>query len=218
MSQKLNFLKAAAALLVLCLPLCKPAASVGAVTSKNLDYLSEIRSDGYFCWPSNKRPLKVFFQPGDGVPGYKNRFVNCLSSCFDEWANASNGQISWSRVGQPSQADVVVCWTDTVTERAEGTEAGRTKTFASYNTATNCGTIHGAQMLLLTRLPEREFSADELRRAYLHEVGHALGIAGHSKDPNDIMYYAVTEHASPHLDERDRATIDHLYRNLSVRS
>lgn len=218
MSKKLNLLKFAASLVILSLSLFKPAASVGAVASKNLDYLSEIRSDGYFCWPSSKRPLKVYFQPGNGVPGYKSRFVGCLSSCFDEWVTASNGQISWSRVDLPSQADVVVRWTNTVTERAEGTEAGRTKTFASYNTATNCGTIHGAQMLLLTRLPEREFTADELRRAYLHEVGHALGIAGHSKDPNDIMYYAVTEHANPHLDDRDKATIDHLYRNLSMRS
>jgi hypothetical protein len=25
------------------------------------------------------------------------------------------------------------------------------------------------------------------------------------------MYYAVTQHASPHLDDRDKATLVHLY-------
>ena len=176
-----------------------------------VDYISEIKPDGLYCWPASKLPVKVYFQPAKKVLGYKSRFVPCLASCFDEWAAASSGKLSWVRVDDPSQANIVVRWTNAVTERAEGTEAGRTKTFASLNTATNCGTIRGAEIRLLTRLPEREFSSDELRRAYLHEVGHAFGIAGHSHNPEDVMYYAVTQHASPHLDERDKSTINRLY-------
>lgn len=187
--------------------------NVSAITrpGKGGDYLSEIQADGFYCWPVAKLPIKVYFQSAKNVPGYKNKFADCLTSCFDEWSEASGGKIAWVRVYDPSLANISVRWTSAVTERAEGTEAGRTKTFASLNTVTNRGTIHGAEMLLLTRLPEREFTADQVRRAYLHEVGHAFGIAGHSHNPNDIMYYAVTEHASPHLDDRDKATIVNLY-------
>jgi len=60
-------------------------------------------------------------------------------------------------------------------------------------------------------LPEREFSESEVKRAYLHEVGHAFGIAGHSSEPADIMFFAVRKNQSPHLSERDVATINHLY-------
>jgi Matrixin len=175
------------------------------------DYLSEMKEDGYYCWPVEKLPIKVYFQAGKKVSGYKSKFRQCLASCFDEWSKASGGKIAWIEVSDPAQANISVRWTNTVTERAEGTEAGRTKTFATLDTRTNRGTIKAAEMLLLTRLPDREFSADEVRRAYLHEVGHAFGIAGHSHNPADIMYYAVTQHASPHLDDRDKATLVHLY-------
>jgi hypothetical protein len=175
------------------------------------DYLSEMKEDGYYCWPVEKLPIKVYFQPGKKVTGYKSKFHQCMASCFDEWSKASGGKIVWVEVSDPAQANINVRWTNTVTERAEGTEAGRTKTFATLDTRTNRGTIKAAEMLLLTRLPNREFSADEVRRAYLHEVGHAFGIAGHSHNPADIMYYAVTQHASPHLDDRDKATLVHLY-------
>jgi predicted Zn-dependent protease len=175
------------------------------------DYLSDMKEDGYYCWPVEKLPIRVYFQSGKKVAGYKSRFRQCLQSCFDEWSTASGGKITWVEVSDPAQANISVRWTNTVTEGAEGTEAGRTKTYATLDTRTNRGTIKSAEMLLLTRLPDREFSAGEVRRAYLHEVGHAFGIAGHSHNPADIMYYAVTQHASPHLDDRDKATLVHLY-------
>jgi hypothetical protein len=175
------------------------------------DYLSEMKEDGYYCWPAEKLPIKVYFQSGKKISGYKSKFRRCMESCFDEWSNASGGKLAWVEVSDPSQANINVRWTRTVTERAEGTEAGRTKTYATLDIRTNHGTIRAAEMLLLTRLPDREFSPDEVRRAYLHEVGHAFGIAGHSHNPADIMYYAVTQHASPHLDDRDKATLVHLY-------
>ncbi|CAK9252037.1 unnamed protein product [Sphagnum jensenii] len=154
------------------------------------DYLLEMQDDGYYCWPAEKLPIKVYVQPGKKVAGYRSKFRQCLQSCFDEWSNASGGKITWVEVFDPAQANIIVRWTNTVTERADGTEAGRTKTFATLDTRTNRGTIRAAEMLLLTRLPDREFSTDEVRRAYLHEVGHAFGIAGHSNNPADIMYYA----------------------------
>jgi predicted Zn-dependent protease len=44
----------------------------------------------------------------------------------------------------------------------------------------------------------------------LHEMGHALGIWGHSPDPGDTMYARVT-HETPQLSDRDRNTLRKLY-------
>jgi predicted Zn-dependent protease len=45
----------------------------------------------------------------------------------------------------------------------------------------------------------------------LHEMGHALGIGGHSPDPQDIMYPSASATATTGLSERDRATLAELY-------
>ena len=38
-----------------------------------------------------------------------------------------------------------------------------------------------------------DWSKDEMRAIVLHELGHALGIRGHSSSKGDIMYYQVQE-------------------------
>jgi predicted Zn-dependent protease len=182
------------------------------------DYLSDVAADGLYCWSMDKLPVKVFFQPAEGVEGYRSSYPKILADCFDEWVQASVGKLGWTEVSHATEADIIVRWTAQASERGQGTEAGRTKTFAQLNTLTNRGTIHGAEMTLLTRLPEREFSESEVKRAYLHEVGHAFGIAGHSSEPADIMFFAVRKNQSPHLSERDVATINHLYDGYRTRT
>jgi predicted Zn-dependent protease len=39
----------------------------------------------------------------------------------------------------------------------------------------------------------RQWSKDEMRAIVLHELGHALGIQGHSESKGDIMFWQVQE-------------------------
>ncbi|MBX9687103.1 MAG: matrixin family metalloprotease, partial [Candidatus Obscuribacterales bacterium] len=59
--------------------------------------------------------------------------------------------------------------------------------------------------------PESSLSDDKLRQTALHEVGHALGLNGHSSNPGDIMYFASVAVNSPQLSERDIKTLQLLY-------
>lgn len=49
---------------------------------------------------------------------------------------------------------------------------------------------------------------DQIYRMALHEIGHAIGIWGHSPDPGDIMF---THPIATHLSDRDIRTVRKLY-------
>lgn len=61
-----------------------------------------------------------------------------------------------------------------------------------------------------------EATPGQVYATMLHEVGHALGLGGHSPDPQDVMYRA-TSRGQGQLTERDRETLRLLYERPSGR-
>ncbi len=57
----------------------------------------------------------------------------------------------------------------------------------------------------------RSFSDTDTYKTCLHEVGHAIGMEGHSNTPSDIMYPMLNSAQTPYLKERDINTIAALY-------
>lgn len=187
------------------------------------DYLDEIAAEGKYTWKKERFPLKVYIKPDPSVPGFRSVMPDMVRTSFDEWTESVSGKVSWTEVASPAQADISVCWTDEAVDHGKGTEGGRTKTFARINHATNRGTIDRAEMTLLTRLPYGggHLGDTEIKRAYLHEVGHAFGLTGHSSTRGDVMYYAVGPRQDAILGARDIATLNRLYNGypeISARS
>jgi predicted Zn-dependent protease len=58
----------------------------------------------------------------------------------------------------------------------------------------------------------------EIMRTCLHEVGHALGIDGHSADVNDVMYFSESAKHMGTLTRRDMVTIIRLYGRYPARN
>lgn len=187
------------------------ASSHGTATLLAPDYLDAISDEGIYRWDQSKFPLKVYIDDNPNVPGYSRAFRTILANSFDAWSTACGYRVGWEQVSDPRQANIVCTWTDKAPELEGGTEAGRTKTYTSYNTETNTGVINRATMTLLTRLPDRELSLPEITKAYLHEVGHAFGLAGHSPNRQDVMTAAINPRQSPQLSPSDVATINRLY-------
>ncbi len=181
-------------------------------------YLNDISDEGIYRWEPKKMPIKVYMQDSRQVPGYQSSFRSVLANSFDQWVQASQHKVSWVPVADPARADIVCRWTESAPELADGTEAGRTRTYTRFDTSTNSGTISRATMTLLTRLPERLLRADEIARAYLHEVGHAFGLAGHSPNHEDIMAAVVSRGQKASLSLADVATINTLYAGYRAES
>jgi predicted Zn-dependent protease len=91
-----------------------------------------------------------------------------------------------------------------------------TRIYTLLDTQTNLGIIKRGTMSLMTTAGDRDFTPDELKRAYLHEVGHAFGLSGHSPNANDVMYAVVNPSMPEHLSMRDIASIRHLYTGASA--
>ncbi len=57
----------------------------------------------------------------------------------------------------------------------------------------------------------KPLSEDDMKKTSLHELGHALGLRGHSSNNHDIMFYSVSPTVWPVLSKRDKATLFRLY-------
>ncbi|HEY9793792.1 MAG TPA: matrixin family metalloprotease [Candidatus Obscuribacterales bacterium] len=166
------------------------------------DYLAQ--TEGTSRWPENGT-IKVYVGPG------RSTFPGIVSKCFSEWSKATGGRIRWGLTSNRAEANYVIGWTSHQKECAQGTEAGLTTTDTYIDQDDGREYIDHAQTNILTRCDGRPLSDKELAETCLHEIGHGLGIEGHSSNPYDIMYYAVSSKQTGHLTPRDANTICHLY-------
>jgi predicted Zn-dependent protease len=159
-------------------------------------------------WRRDEMPLRVYaMRPPEGLfedPDIVHEAV--LDGVFN-WTDAVEpGVPSFALVDDPGEADIPVVWE----ERPDG----------SYYVA-HC--VYGPvgverrlsveRILLTGRWSETHVATpDEVHRAVLHETGHALGLAGHSPNPNDIMATTPERWLElPRITRRDRRTLQRLY-------
>jgi predicted Zn-dependent protease len=184
-------------------------AQLGAASGQH--YMAQVTEMGHLIWPLDRMPLKVFIEDGSGTEGFRDYYPDFMRKAFNEWQNTSNGKISWREVSSPQQADIVCTWTSNAKPKGPGVEAGETKSTIGVNRLTGQQNIIRANISVLTSLMGRSFSDTDTYKTCLHEVGHAIGMEGHSNTQSDIMYPVLNSAQTPYLKERDINTIAALY-------
>lgn len=88
----------------------------------------------------------------------------------------------------PQNADIRMAW-----ERAtrEGGHAGEEMDWVQIRRVG--GELTGRKVAIIAVDLSRNWSKDEMRAIIVHEMGHALGIKGHSPRAKDIMYWQMQE-------------------------
>lgn len=168
------FLALAAIAALLPVSLCPAAAQSPDPCTPNYARIS--RMQGLLHW--DHFPLRIALaSPPDSVPD-KDAYRQAVLAGFAQWVEASRGLVSYTLVAQPKQADITVSFTPEGTVPGQGAAVG-------YTSMIFRGTcLHGAEMCLATG----NATPGDMQTVAAHEFGHALGIDGHSDDPDDIMY------------------------------
>lgn len=173
----------------------------------NPDYLNDVIGRGVNRWPAARMPLKVYIDPGSGVKGYMPNFTRIFEAAFEEWSKASNGLIRFTFVTNEDDADIQCYFVGDVNELPTTGEAGHAVS------RRNAEGLNRSVIKILTEPEEGKFSRPEnsIRNVCLHEIGHALGLGGHSNNPDDVMYSSEQGDKPIKISNRDSATIVRLY-------
>lgn len=180
------------------------------------DYLADVSP---VKWQAKRMPLRLFVARGSSIPSYRPEFDEQLRQACQAWTQATGGIVTFTAAKERNNSDIEVTWSNKRSEAVIVTEAGHTRIFEDRDG------INKATIKLFTVPPlstPQPITEDAMHVACLHELGHALGIQGHSKDPRDIMapsfkYIRSANGVVIALSQRDCNTIARLY-NPSLKS
>ena len=173
------------------------------------NYLFLVTPYGKRRWPPSYMPLKVYIYAGQNSRGFLPEYQRTLIAAFMTWQNASHGWLGFIPVNDPAQANIECRWTDSTTGLKLAAEAGDTQIFANRNN------IYHARITLLTCRPDlstEKLTLTLMRQVCLHEIGHALGLDGHSDNAQDIMFCATDPNVErAEISQRDINTLFLIY-------
>ncbi len=149
-------------------------------------------------------PIRVHIAPMPiGVKGVET-YLESFRYAMREWEAAADGRIQFQEVASTDNADIRVRWQRSGLTRIIDTALGRTELARLSETDFEVDVVlslreSGSAALL----PE-----EKMRTVCLHELGHAIGLWGHSPDSADVLFFAAT---AQHPTDRDKATLHKVY-------
>lgn len=145
----------------------------------------------------NKKTVNYWVQNG--------KFYYQVMEAFREWERETSYAVDFRKVNVPEYADIKVYFVD----KMPGNILGVTTNQKGY--ANGRIVLKSSQIRILDKTQSGEYrTREQVYPVILHEIGHALGLEGHSNNKNDILYHN-TDYYKQSLSERDIETIKTIY-------
>lgn len=166
-------------------------------------------------WDIRSFPLKIYFENANEVPQY---YLENINKALSLWSNSTNF-VKFTQVNDKQSANIIIAFKDLPEDFCKND-------VCSYVVAFTEPEISSQKILKKMNLtfyktnPRHEnFSSQEILNTALHEIGHTLGIMGHSNNPRDLMF-AQKDNSSryfnslptPNFTRNDLNTLVLLYR------
>lgn len=183
-----------------------PLKSDGADEKDN--YFNIACKDGATRWADHSMPVKVHIGGERKLKGFNPEFVQVVRSAFEAWSTASGGLVFFEYTGSSKNAGINVAWTDNPADLPNPVESGHCKVSGNEKGTSVADII----LLIVNRGDGSVVSTAKLKYTASHEIGHALGIAGHSPDPGDVMFLGAIDNNFPEkISGRDVGTLKRIY-------
>lgn len=165
------------------------------------DYMKDaLLTRKIFHWNEKNGVIKVYLASDTKFPGWRDDFVTSFKSACQVWQEILGNRVRFEFTENPAdKVDVKVSWYNQYKVKTGLTRLAHiSDKIASASIDFNLKTFDN-----------KIYDPATVYRVSLHEVGHLLGIVGHSKNPSDIMFPTIT--SAKKLSERDIATLLKLY-------
>lgn len=156
------------------------------------NYIEQVPSDNKILrWDATTFPLKVYIQisPNATVPKY---YPDKIVKAFLQWQASTNNFVKFIFTNDASIAQILV------KIEPSSTINNCTEVNCKYILAYTTPEINGDLLEKMNIIfydknnLSQPFSEREVYNTALHEIGHTLGIMGHSYNEDDLMYMAST--------------------------
>lgn len=151
------------------------------------NYIEQVPSDGKIIrWDATKFPLKVCIKSADGA-NFPKYYEQNIQKAFLQWQTSTGNFIRFTYVTEPFNSQILVTIEPSSAKTCSG---GDSKYVVAYTTPQLNGDLLEKMNIIFYDKDNlgQPFSEREVYNTALHEIGHTLGIMGHSYNKDDLMY------------------------------
>ncbi|MBE7712762.1 MAG: matrixin family metalloprotease [Cyanobacteria bacterium SIG26] len=166
-------------------------------------------------WDLNSFPLKIYIENSSGIPDY---YYSEINWALKQWESHTNF-VKFTQTNNESDANIIIKFKDIPSDSCNGNICRYVAAYTEPDIDTNKILKKMVLSFYKTTPFGKTFSRTEIANTALHEIGHTLGIMGHSDNPTDIMYASKDSPTtsflsgySRELSMRDLKTLALLYR------
>ncbi|ARV63068.1 peptidase [Nostocales cyanobacterium HT-58-2] len=174
-------------------------------STKSGDYFSQVTpvQVGYLVW--SQFPVRVYVEPPKAINSNQaEEWVNTVLQAVQEW----NFYLPLKIVEQPEDADITVVRKAPPLQTSPNSKIPRARSAqTTYEFYVNTSHVLSHRFTILLSPSQ---TGQYLLAATRHELGHALGIWGHSPLPTDSLYFSQIRNP-PLISARDVNTLKRVY-------
>lgn len=150
------------------------------------NYLDAVLSAGKLeRWNPRSFPLKVYLNVPAGVP---NHYVQEVKNAFATWEKSTNGFVRFVYTNSISDANYVCNFSANLLSRNCDERGAGTAAYQYFTYKQNGEIDHSIVEFSPSACNGMMWPPEIFYSTALHEIGHGLGLRGHSTNERDLMY------------------------------